>query len=251
MANEIPVARRISKNKHKVAKGKGYRVLKFLRSLPKWVYGVALLSFILPAFMFKLASAPPKSATPPAPPPQPVAKAPQPDMLLGHYAYKEAPPEDLITIGVAHDGYEHKLRKAAALAWERMQRDASHQGVNLVVISAFRSKAEQEHLFFEISKQRNQTPAERAKASAPPGYSEHHTGYAIDIGDGNNPTTHLSEAFAQTIAYEWLRNNAASYGFELSFPKGNPQGVMYEPWHWRFVGNEDSLKTFYKGRSGK
>lgn len=246
MANEIPVARRVTK----VVKKKPAPVVVFLRSLPNWVYGVAGFAFILPILVFTIGNALPKPApkvVAPAPP-KPAPKV-KPDSLLGHYAYKEAPPSDLITIGVAGDGYELRLRQAAAESLERMQRDASLQGVNLVVISAFRSKAEQEELFFTISRQRNQTPAERAKVSAPPGYSEHHTGYALDIGDGDNPSTNLSETFAQTIAYEWLRNNAPSYGFELSFPKGNPQGVMYEPWHWRFVGNEDSLKTFYKDRS--
>lgn len=246
MTNEIPVARRVTK----VVKKKTPPVLKLLRTLPGWVYGVAGASFVLPIAIFTIAAArpnpsPPPVATKPAPKPAP---QPQPDILLGHYAYSEAPASDLVTIGVAEDGYELKLRTAAALSFERMQRDASGQGVNLIVISAYRSKAEQEQLFFEISKQRNQTPAERAKASAPPGYSEHHTGYAIDIGDGNNPSTNLSESFAQTAAYEWLRNNAPSYGFELSFDKNNHQGVMYEPWHWRFVGDTDSLKTFYKGR---
>jgi D-alanyl-D-alanine carboxypeptidase len=247
MANEIPVARRVTK----VVKKKMPPVVVFLRSLPNWVYGVAGFAFVLPVLVFTIGNAFPKPApkvTDPAPS-KPAPKEAKPDILLGHYAYKEAPPSDLITIGIAGDGYELKLRRAAAQSFERMQRDASLQNVNLMVISAYRSKAEQEELFFTISKQRNQTPAERAKVSAPPGYSEHHTGYALDIGDGDNPSTNLSESFAQTVAYEWLRNNAPSYGFELSFPKGNSQGVMYEPWHWRFVGDEDSLKTFYKGRS--
>lgn len=247
MANELQVARRVSR----VVKKKTPPLVIFLRSLPKWVYGVAGLAFLSPVVIFTLPSAPSPQAVAPPQQPKPLPTKTQPDTLLGHYAYSEAPQEDLITIAVAADGYELKLRKAAALSFERMQRDARNQGIELVVISAFRSKAEQEHLFFEISKQRNQTPAERAKVSAPPGYSEHHTGYAVDIGDGNNPSTDLSPAFAQTMAYEWLRNNAPSYGFELSFPENNPQGVMYEPWHWRFVGDEDSLKTFYKGRSLK
>ncbi|MFN9165469.1 MAG: D-alanyl-D-alanine carboxypeptidase family protein, partial [Pseudanabaena sp.] len=52
--------------------------------------------------------------------------------------------------------------------------------------------------------------------------------------------------FEKTPAFQWLQNNAAKYGFEMSFPPNNPQGVMYEPWHWRFVGDDDSLATFYK-----
>ena len=79
-------------------------------------------------------------------------------------------------------------------------------------------------------------------------FSEHHTWYAIDIGDGQVPATNLSEKFEQTPAFRWLENNAAKYSFELSFPPNNPQGISYEPWHWRYVGDADSLKTFYQAQ---
>ncbi|MEB3160379.1 MAG: D-alanyl-D-alanine carboxypeptidase family protein, partial [Synechocystis sp.] len=61
--------------------------------------------------------------------------------------------------------------------------------------------------------------------------------------------THLSESFAETKAFQWLKNNAAKYSFELSFPPNNPQGVNYEPWHWRYVGDRPSLELFYKARN--
>lgn len=169
-----------------------------------------------------------------------------PPDLFGHHAYSEAPLNQLRTIGRASDGYEIRLREAAAKSYLKMEADAKADGVDFVVISGFRTIAEQQQLFFEISKQRNQTPAQRAKVSAPPGHSEHHTGYAMDIGDGAVPSANLSTSFEKTAAYQWLQNNAAKYGFEMSFPPNNPQGVMYEPWHWRFVGDDDSLATFYK-----
>ena len=125
---------------------------------------------------------------------------------------------------------------------------ARSQGVILVPISGFRSVSEQQHLFFDVKAQRNQLATERATVSAPPGYSEHHTGYAVDIGDGRTPATNLSQTFEKTAAYKWLAANAARYSFEMSFPKNNPQGVSYEPWHWRFVGDRHSLETFYKAR---
>ena len=106
----------------------------------------------------------------------------------------------------------------------------------------------QEYLFFEIKRQRNQDTRKRAQVSAPPKYSEHHTGYAIDIGDGQVPATNLSENFEQTPAFRWLESNAAKYSFELSFPRNNPQGISYEPWHWRYVGDAESLKTFYEAQ---
>ena len=169
--------------------------------------------------------------------------------LFGHHVYSEAPANQLRAIGKASDGYEIRLREVAAKNYLSMEAAAKADGVDLMVISGFRTIAEQQQLFFDISKQRNQTPSQRAKVSAPPGHSEHHTGYALDIGDGNVPSATLSTSFEKTAAFQWLQNNAAKYGFEMSFPVNNPQGVMYEPWHWRFVGDDDSLATFYKKQS--
>jgi D-alanyl-D-alanine carboxypeptidase len=61
----------------------------------------------------------------------------------------------------------------------------------------------------------------------------------------------LNVSFEETPAFQWLKDHAAFHSFELSFPKDNPQGVSYEPWHWRFVGDRDSLETFYKARNRK
>lgn len=168
--------------------------------------------------------------------------------LLGHLPYAEAPESELAPL--TNDG-RFRMRKAAAQQFLAMQQAARSAGVNLTVISAFRSVKEQEQLFFAVGAQRNQTPAQRAALSAPPNYSEHHTGYAIDIGDGNVPATNLSANFEKTKAYEWLSQNAAKFRFELSFPKDNIQGVSYEPWHWRFVGDTQSLETFYKAKNLK
>ncbi|MEA5570991.1 M15 family metallopeptidase [Calothrix sp. UHCC 0171] len=170
------------------------------------------------------------------------------DALLGHFPYPEAPETELASISL---NGRLRMRKTAAQQFQAMQQAARSAGVNLVPISAFRSIQEQKQLFFTVGAQRNQTPAERASLSAPPGYSEHHTGYAVDIGDGNVPATNLSENFEKTKAYEWLSQNAAKFSFELSFPRNNPQGVSYEPWHWRFVGDTQSLETFYKAKNVK
>lgn len=170
------------------------------------------------------------------------------DRVLGHLAYQEAPESELV--GISGNG-RIRMRRAAAEKFRVMLKTAQRQGINLVPISGFRTIKEQESLFFGISAQRNQTPAQRATVSAPPNYSEHHTGYAVDIGDGAVPATNLSTNFEKTQAFQWLQANAARYGFELSFPEGNPQGISYEPWHWRFVGDRHSLETFYKARNNK
>ena len=170
------------------------------------------------------------------------------EILLGHFAYQEAPQSELESITT--DG-RIKLRKAAAKKYKEMVAAARAKGVRLVPISGFRSVAEQKHLFFDVKAERGQDARERAEVSAPPGHSEHHTGYAFDIGDGNVPATNLRQTFEKTAAFKWLKENAPRYGFELSFPQDNPQGVMYEPWHWRYVGDQKSLETFYKGRNLK
>ncbi|QDZ38648.1 D-alanyl-D-alanine carboxypeptidase family protein [Euhalothece natronophila Z-M001] len=162
--------------------------------------------------------------------------------LLGHFPYEEAPPESLTALS---SGSTIKLRTPAAEKFVEMQEAAQEDGVSLVPLSGYRSVEEQEDIFFGVKAERGEVPRERAQVSAPPGYSEHHTGYAIDIGDREAPTTHFQEDFAKTEAFQWLEENAARYSFELSFPKDNPQGVSYEPWHWRYVGNQESLEIFY------
>lgn len=165
--------------------------------------------------------------------------------LLGHFAYQEAPVEDLIAITA--DG-RLQLRRMAAVKFQQMVNAAQRDGVILVPLSAYRSLQDQEYLFFDVKAQRGQLATTRAEVSAPPGYSEHHTGYAVDIGDGYVPAVDLSPEFENTPAFKWLEENAAYYSFELSFPRNNPQGINYEPWHWRFVGDRHSLETFYKAR---
>ncbi|MCS6781588.1 MAG: D-alanyl-D-alanine carboxypeptidase family protein [Gloeomargarita sp. SKYBB_i_bin120] len=174
----------------------------------------------------------------------PVANAPAD--LLGHLPYAEADPRDLQA--VTADG-RVKLHRDAAQAFLAMQRAAQADGVLLVPLSGFRSYQEQQAVFYDVKAERGQRVQERAKVSAPPGYSEHHTGYAIDIGDGRQPATHLHPSFAQTAAFAWLQRRAAQFHFEMSFPENNPQGISYEPWHWRFVGTPRALETFYRARS--
>lgn len=159
--------------------------------------------------------------------------------LLGHFPYAEASPDELVSIGPGQ-----QLQSDAARALIDLQAAASAAGVDLVVLSSYRSVETQDRLFFGVKSQRNQTASERARVSAPPGYSEHSTGYAIDFGDGRAPETNLSASFDQTPAFAWLQANAARYQFVLSFPQGNAQGVNYEPWHWRFEGTAQALRVF-------
>ncbi|MEH2351099.1 MAG: M15 family metallopeptidase [Nostoc sp.] len=213
---------------------------------------VFILLALISGFLF-FVTAPKKTAdSQPLPatsaPPTPAPSNNSNDTVLGHFPYPEAPQSELVTIS-ANRGI--RMRKAAAQKFEEMVAAARSAGVTLVPISGFRSVKDQEQLFFGVSAQRNQTPAERAALSAPPGHSEHHTGYAVDVGDGRVPATNLQTNFDKTKAYQWLQANAARFSFEMSFPKDNVQGVSYEPWHWRFVGDRNSLEMFYKARNLK
>ncbi|MEM9006821.1 MAG: M15 family metallopeptidase [Cyanobacteria bacterium P01_F01_bin.86] len=168
-----------------------------------------------------------------------------PKSILGHRAYEEAPESELVSLAY---NASIRLMPAAAEKLEAMMARAQAQGIYLSLISGFRSIEDQNYLFFEVKEERVQATSARAEVSAPPGYSEHHTGYAIDIGDANFPDTDLQIRFEETPAFEWLEQNAARYSFELSFPEGNEQNIQYEPWHWRFVGDSDSLETFFQDR---
>lgn len=159
--------------------------------------------------------------------------------LLGHFPYPEANPTQMVEVAPGH-----LLRPDAAKAFLEMQRSAATDGVELILLSAFRSLSEQNKLFFEVKANRNQSSLERAKVSAPPGFSEHSTGYAIDIGDLSQPQTNLSPSFAHTRSYQWLKSNAARFQFVLSFPENNPQSISFEPWHWRYEGSTESLRLF-------
>lgn len=217
------------------------------------VSAIALLSGLFYFFNTKpeIASVPATVVSPSPDSQNPVSVNP-PDndskVLLGHFAYEEAPQSELEAITA--DG-RIQLRSSAAKQFKAMVAAAKADGVRLVPISGFRSTNEQEHLFFDVKAQRGQQTTQRASVSAPPGYSEHHTGYAVDIGDATVAATNLSTTFENTKAFKWLEQNAARYSFELSFPQDNSQGVSYEPWHWRFVGDRHSLETFYKARNIK
>jgi len=114
----------------------------------------------------------------------------------------------------------------------------------LQLLSGYRSIDLQREIFYENKSLRNQTAVERSMDSAPPGYSEHSTGYAIDVGDGNYPNTHFEVEFEKTPAFKWMKRFAPKYHFVLSFPPNNKQGVTYEPWHWRFEGTVNALRKF-------
>lgn len=165
---------------------------------------------------------------------------------FGHQPYAEATAEMTLigSYAEANRQREETLHPDAAAALFKMIAAARVEGIWLVPASGFRSLAQQRNLF-NAQIIRKGTPEAAAVLSAPPGYSEHHTGYAVDLIDGSlSQSEDISETFADTLAYEWLLANAETYGFELSFPEDNDQGIAFEPWHWRYVGSPAARSVF-------
>lgn len=156
----------------------------------------------------------------------------------GHLPYAEASRSTLISVGNGE-----RLHRAAARSFRQMQAAAAKDGIYLIALSGFRDRTTQNYLFYSVARQRGQSLEERARVSAPPGFSEHHTGYAVDIGDEDTPSADLSQRFENTESWEWLVKYAPSYGFEMSFPRSHPC-ISYEPWHWRWVGELEAQQTF-------
>lgn len=132
---------------------------------------------------------------------------------------------------VGADGKEHRLTPEAASAWRQLKAAALADGVELLIVSAFRSVERQTEIV------RNKLAAgylidDILMLCAPPGYSEHHSGCAADLASPGGPV--LEAGFAQTEAFAWLSAHAGRFGYTLSFPPGNRFGYQYEPWHWCF-----------------
>lgn len=169
--------------------------------------------------------------------------APVDGRMLGHIRYDEARAADLVAApaGFAIGG-PCRVRPEVAYDLARMiaaaDTDPQVKG-RLRSVSCYRSIAHQRQVFCSAigPKKRARTAADRARLVGPPGYSEHATGYSIDFGTRPSPgCSDVSACFANTPAGRWLIAHAPDYGFELSFPMGNAQGVSWEPWHWRWVG---------------
>lgn len=136
-------------------------------------------------------------------------------------------------VELGSDGRDKFLRPPAARAYRALREAALREGITLQLISAFRS-VEFQGALIRAKLARGQRLDEVLRINAPPGYSEHHGGCAVDIGVAG--TAALDEAFENTAAYAWLSEHAEKFGFFLSYPRGNAQGYMYEPWHWCYRG---------------
>ncbi len=129
-----------------------------------------------------------------------------------------------------------QIHSSMAGALRRLLDAAKADGLDdeITGVSCYRSVERQRQIFCNPARIAARGYAGQAFSVAPPGFSEHSTGFAIDFGSRSNPGCNLQECFAGTRAGAWLSQNAGTYGFQLSFPRGNGQGVTYEPWHYRW-----------------
>ena len=142
-------------------------------------------------------------------------------------------PEMLVDVPCSSSTHDpanpYRLTPAACRAWLAMQEAARADAIPLALVSAFRSVERQREIIAAKLAQ-GQAITDILASVAPPGYSEHHTGRAIDIGTSEEAA--LEEVFETTASYAWLRDHAQAFGFVMSYPRNNPEGFVFEPWHW-------------------
>jgi D-alanyl-D-alanine carboxypeptidase len=141
--------------------------------------------------------------------------------------YEEA--AELVDAGTDMFDRPQCMTPATLARWQKMVAAAAADGIELKLVSAYRSIDYQ----CELIRQKlddGRTLEDILNVNAIPGHSEHHTGCALDLHSGDGEV--LTEAFEQTPAFAWLSSNAARFDFYLSYPRDNPEGIDYEPWHW-------------------
>jgi D-alanyl-D-alanine carboxypeptidase len=149
--------------------------------------------------------------------------------------HPEAP--ELVIAETDDSGKQYMLTPDAARAWNQLKQAARQDRVVLEIVSAFRDLERQADII-RAKLDRGIPIATILTLSAPPGYSEHHTGRAVDINTPGCIAT--EEPFEHTDAFRWLQKNAARFGFYLSYPRGNAAGFIYEPWHWCFHQSQET-----------
>jgi D-alanyl-D-alanine carboxypeptidase len=138
-------------------------------------------------------------------------------------------PRELVCVGEDVHARRQWLAPRAARAFARMRTAAWEDGVELQLVSAFRS-ADYQLGILRRKLERGQTIEEILRVSAAPGYSEHHSGRVVDLTTPGYAA--LEEEFERSPAFAWLTRRAHEFGFVLSYPRGNRHAIAYEPWHW-------------------
>ena len=151
------------------------------------------------------------------------------DLIAARRLVPQIEASELVIAGISDEGRQFLLVPDAARAWQIMRGAAARAGIALTLVSAFRSIRRQSEII-RRKLDEGVTLQTILAESAPPGFSEHHTGRAIDVT--TTGIAGLEPEFETTEAFRWLTQNASRHGFVLSFPRGNRSGYVYEPWHW-------------------
>lgn len=150
---------------------------------------------------------------------------------VGMPAFAEA--AELVDVGPNLVGNMQRLAPQAARQWHAMVAAASRDGITLLLVSGFRNFDYQAGLIRK-KLQAGQDIMGILAVNTAPGFSEHHSGRAVDIATpGSRP---LTEEFETSAAFRWLGDNAGRFGFSMTYPPDNPWGIAYEPWHWCWNG---------------
>lgn len=142
-------------------------------------------------------------------------------------------------------GMSQTMREDAAAALEAMFAGAKEEGINLAIVSGYRSYSKQSSIYARKKATQGQEAADRV--SARPGTSEHQLGMAMDLA--KKGSSQLNTGFGKTKEGQWVSANAHKYGFIVRYPQEyeDVTGYMYEPWHVRYVGKELAEKIYESG----
>ena len=152
-----------------------------------------------------------------------------------YHLNEEYNPEDIVEISSKYAYADNHMRQEAYDAFKNMWNAAMDNGIQFIINSSYRDFNSQKEIYEDY---KNWYGEEKADSQAArPGYSEHQTGYAIDLFAKDNQ---LSDTFEESEGYKWLQNNAYKYGFIERYPKDKQYltGYAFESWHWRYVGVE-------------
>ena len=144
-------------------------------------------------------------------------------------------PNELVETEPDYYGRPQRLTQKTFNAWSKMKESAANDNVVFFLVSAFRDPQYQ-HDLIARKIEKGILLQEILRVNAAPGFSEHHTGRAVDIGTQDCEV--LEEVFEKTAAFKWLQENAENFGFSMSYPRDNTAGFAYEPWHWCFKSTE-------------
>ena len=154
-------------------------------------------------------------------------------------------PANLTIVNVNSNGTQY-LKSEAASELVKMFAAAHKDGIDLYLVSGYRSYSQQLDLYNTYVSTDGKALADSYDAI--PGACEHQLGLAVDLSDGNRDHD-IDDSFESTAAYQWLLKHSYEYGYILRFPRGKESitGIAYNPWSFRYIGVEEAKKVYDSG----